>query len=130
MCPLKVSGSSPRVSVNEYTGRIYTEQVEEMVTHLRFIIYINITFFSFKAEFEFTCTLSVNDIPSLRSILEAVFHLRALLNKNKGSPLLMSYNYQIPGYWETKANAMELGAMNLWQQLGAISEWQRPITDL
>lgn len=76
---------------------------------LTFIIYINITAFSFKAEFEFTCALSVNDIPSLRSILEAVLHLRALLNKNEGSPSLMSYNYQIPGYLESKANGLEVG---------------------
>lgn len=68
------------MSVNRNTEQIYTEQDEEVVTGLRFIIYINA--FSFKAELGHTFAFSVNGIPPLRTVLEAFFHLRALLNQN------------------------------------------------
>lgn len=67
---------------NSNSEQIYAQQDEKTVMEHRFIIYINITAFSFKAELRLTFAFRVNDILQLKAVLEAIFHPGALLNQN------------------------------------------------
>jgi len=69
----------------------------------------------------------VNDIPPLRTILEAIFHFGAVQNQRQSCLSLIAYNHRLPGHWEPEASALESGAGNLGEQLAAISQQSRPV---